>query len=229
MEEIPRHVAIIADGNRRWATEKGLPSFEGHRRGAENVKVLSRAAKKMGITVLTFWVFSTENWKRTVEEVGHLMKLFEVMIEGQIEEAIREKTRIIHLGRKDRIPHSLKNKIIEAEEKTKQFSEFYLAIALDYGGRDEIVRAVEQITKAQENITITEAMFDKALDTKDLPHPGPDLIIRTSGEYRMSGFMLWQSQYSEFMFCEKMFPDFNSDDLASSLREYKQRKRRFGK
>ena len=228
--DIPKHIAIIADGNRRWARERGLPTLEGHRKGAENVKLLSRKAKSMGVTVLTFWVFSTENWQRTVEETGYLMKLFEVMIEGQVEEAIKEETRIVHLGRKDRIPESLRKKIEFAEEKTKHFTEYYLAFALDYGGRDEILRAIGRMSKVEGlEKDMKEEDINRFLDTRDLPNPEPDLVIRTSGEQRMSGFMAWQAAYSEYLFSDAYFPDFDSNELEKAVQEYETRKRRFGK
>jgi undecaprenyl diphosphate synthase len=139
-KEIPSHVAVIADGNRRWARERGFPTIEGHRRGAENFIKLSRAARSMGIKVFTLWGFSTENWKRATDEVGYLMGLFEQMIDREMQSAVKEQTRIVQLGRKDRFTPSLREKIKEAEEKTKHNSTYHLVIALDYGGKDELVR-----------------------------------------------------------------------------------------
>ena len=145
--KIPVHIAILADGNRRWAKERGLPTLEGHRRGAEVVKQLSKKAKALGVKIITFWVFSTENWKRTVEETGYLMNLFDTFIDRERKEAIKEKTRIIHMGRKDRIPEGLRKKIVQAEEETKHFTDYYFVVALDYGGRDEVIRAIQKIHK----------------------------------------------------------------------------------
>lgn len=228
--QIPTHIAIIADGNRRWAKEHGLPTLEGHRRGAETVKALSKRAKALGVKIITFWVFSTENWKRTLEETGYLMNLFDTFIDREREEAIREKTRIIHMGRKDRIPEGLKKKIIQAEEETKHFTDYYFVVALDYGGRDEVLRAVQKMINDQSSITnITEAEMNKYLDTRDLPQAEPDLIIRTSGEERLSGFMTWQSAYSEYYFSPLMFPDFGPEALVKAIDKYGERKRRFGK
>ena len=228
--KIPVHVAIIADGNRRWAKEKGLPTLEGHRKGAENVKQLSKRAKALGVKIITFWVFSTENWTRTVKETGYLMKLFDTFIDRERKEAIKEKTRIIHMGRKDRIPEGLRKKIIQAEEETKHFTDYYFVVALDYGGRDEIMRAINQMSKVKgKNLTMEEEDMNKFLDTKDLPQQEPDLIIRTSGELRLSGFMTWQSAYSDYYFSPLMFPDFGPGALEKAIDEYGERKRRFGK
>jgi len=229
-KDIPIHVAVIADGNRRWAKEHNLPTFEGHRRGFENIKGLSKQAKKLGIKIITFWVFSTENWKRAKEEVGYLMNLAELMIDVQIKEAIREETRIIHIGRKDRLAERLKRKIEQAEHKTKQFTKYYFVIALDYGGQDEIMRAVQKIVDEKRNDTLmTIEEINAHLDTAILPQPEPDLIIRTSGEARLSGFMTWQSAYSEYYFSPLLFPDFGPEDLEKAIVEYGERKRRFGK
>ncbi len=226
-QSIPKHVAIICDGNRRWARERNLPTFEGHRRGFENTKKISKAAKKIGIKILTYWVFSTENWNRLPDEVAYLMKLFETNIDEQLKEALKEKIRIVHIGRKDRISEKLKEKIINAENKTKQFTEFTLVIALDYGGKDEIIRAVQKIT--HKGIEVTEENINLNLDTNLLSCPEPDLVIRTSGETRISGFMIWQSAYSEYIFVKKNFPDFNEKDLIFCIEEYNNRSRRYGK
>lgn len=217
------HVALIADGNRRWAREKNLPSFEGHRKGFENIKKLLKKGRDLGISVMTFWVFSTENWKRQQEEVGYLMRLAEEVIEVQLKEAIEEETRIVHIGRKDRLPEGLKAKIAKAEEETKKFTKYYFVIALDYGGHDEILRAVTKMKDAK-----TENL-DSYLDTSILPYPNPDLIIRTGGEERLSGFMTWQSAYSEYFFSPLKFPDFLPEELEKAVEEFKSRQRRFGK
>ncbi|MCX6732432.1 MAG: polyprenyl diphosphate synthase [Candidatus Roizmanbacteria bacterium] len=223
LKNIPNHIAIIADGNRRWAKERNLPSFEGHRKGFENIKALSSKAKKLGIQIVTFWVFSTENWKRAADEVGYLMNLAEKVIDVQVKEAIQEETRIVHIGRKDRLPEGLKKKIANAEERTKEFSKYFFVIALDYGGQDEIMRAVQKMKDVK-----TEKI-DDYLDTHVLPYPNPDLIIRTSGEIRLSGFMTWQSAYSEYFFSDLYFPDFGPEALEKSIIEYSDRQRRFGK
>ena len=216
---ILNHVAIIPDGNRRWAKEKGKNTYEGHKKGFEQLIKITKKARSLGIKVFTVWAFSTENWKRTKEEVDYLMKLYEVMLDRYLKDALKDKVRIIHLGRKDRINYTLQNKIANIEEKTKKFDKNYLCIALDYGGRDEIDRAV---SKGKND-------FIQHLDTKDLPFPDPDLIIRTGGEQRLSGFMLWQSQYSELVFEKKYLPDYSEEDFGNTIKEFSERQRRFGK
>lgn len=224
MNNPPRHIALIPDGNRRWAREKGLPTFEGHRRGFNRVKELATKVKELGIPVFTVWAFSTENWNRTKEEVDYLMGVYEEWIDENLEDAMKDQTRIIHIGRKDRIRESLKQKLSNAEEKTKTFTKQYFVVALDYGGKDEVLRAMEKRRGKMD-----EETFSKLLDTSELPYPNPDLIIRTSGEQRTSGFMTWQSAYSEYLFVEKYLPDFTAEDLEECIREYSNRQRRFGK
>lgn len=220
---IPKHVAIIPDGNRRWAKGKGLPTFEGHRRGFETMRNIGKRARELGIKILTVWAFSTENWNRSKEEIEYLMDIYESWVDLHLEDAMKDKVRIIHMGRKDRIRDSLRKKLDSAELKTKNFNKFYLCIALDYGGKDEILRAVKSIknkTDAKE--------LEKHLDSKELPYPNPDLVIRTSGEFRTSGFMPWQTAYSEYIILDKHFPDFTTKDLEECLTTYSKRKRRFG-
>jgi undecaprenyl diphosphate synthase len=158
------------------------------------------------------------------------MKLYDQMIDKQLKEALKNQTRIIHIGRKDRLSKALREKIINAEDKTSSFNKYYMVIALDYGGRDEIIRAVQKISNIQLAMTnLNEADLNAFFDTKDLPQPEPDLIIRTSGEKRWSGFMMWQSAYSEYMFIETYFPDFTPQDLEKCIEQFKRRNRRFGK
>jgi undecaprenyl diphosphate synthase len=222
---IPNHLAIVPDGNRRWAKEKGLPIFEGHRRGFGVMRSIGRKAREMGIKVLTVWAFSTENWNRSEKEIEYLMDIYESWVDMHLEEAMKDKIRIIHIGRKDKIRKSLREKLKNAELKTKDFNKFYLGLALDYGGKDEIIRAIKTI----KNVTkLNENNFGKYLDTKELPYPNPDLVIRTSGEFRTSGFMLWQTAYSEYFILDKYYPDFTTNDLVESLNQYSKRKRRFG-
>jgi undecaprenyl diphosphate synthase len=223
----PNHIAIIPDGNRRWATEKNLPTFEGHRRGAENTINLSRYIRKLGIPVLTFWAFSTENWTRTKDEIQSIFGLHYIL-SGYVKEAMKDNVRITHLGRKDRIPADLLNAITDAEEKTKDNSDYYLNIALDYGGQDEIIRAIQKLTH-EELSNLTPETFAANLDTAYLPYPNPDIIIRTGGEQRMSGFMPWQSPYAEFFFLDKYFPDLSEEDIDTVIEEFGNRQRRFGK
>lgn len=227
---IPRHVAIIPDGNRRWAKEKGLPTFEGHRKGFDQITKISKKARELGIKVLTFWGFSTENFGRTEEEKTYLWRLFSEAIKKYKDDALKEKIRIIHLGRKDRLPEKLIKEINDLINLTKDFNRYYLAIALDYGGRDEILRTIKKIKKKDFNIdNLDDKIFNRFLDTSFLPYPDPDLIIRTGGEQRLSGFMLWQSAYSELCFVNKFMPDFDEKDFLKCINEYSLRERRFGK
>ena len=229
MENIPKHIAIIPDGNRRWAKEKGLITLEGHKKGLQQAIEISRKSRSLGVKVLTFWAFSNENWKRKKEEISYLMDLYLKMIDINLDEALKEEIKIIHLGRKDRIGENLRKKIKEAEEKTKNFNKYFLAVALDYSGRDEIIRMIKKIKNANVDLNILkEDEFNQFLDTKDIPYPYPDLVIRTSGEIRTSGFMIWQTAYSEWIFYPKYFPDFDSSDLENCIEEYKKRQRRFG-
>jgi undecaprenyl diphosphate synthase len=226
-KKIPYHVAIIPDGNRRWAKANFLPIVEGHRKGFERAKELSRTARKMGIKILTIWAFSTENWNRNKEEIGNLMQIYEAWIDEYLQEAIGDEVKIVHIGRKDRIPKSLLSKINIAELKTKEFTENTLIFALDYGGRDEVLRAIQKMQLAKVDFSnITNEVFSTYLDTASIKDP--DLIIRTSGEERTSGFLLWQSEYAEYIFVNKYFPDFSSKDLEDCVNIYKERKRRFG-
>ena len=222
---IPNHVAIIPDGNRRWARARGLPTFEGHRRGFNVMKNIAKKAREIGIKILTIWAFSTENWSRSKEEIDYLMDIYESWVDEHLKEALKDQIRIIHLGRKDRIKKSLADKLTDVEQKTKDFNNFYLCIALDYGGKDEIVRA---ISKIKNNKNVSEKRFEKFLDTYDLPFPNPDLVIRTSGEYRTSGFMIWQASYAELIILDKHLPDFTAKDFEDCIKTYLKRNRRFG-
>jgi len=223
-------LVIIPDGNRRWARKRGLPTFEGHRRGFDVAVEIWRAARKLDIHTLTLWAFSTENWQRTKKEVSYLMKLYETMIDKFLKEAKKNKTKIIHLGRKDRIPLNLRRKIEKAEKETRNYQRYILNIALDYGGRDEILRAIKKMQNEKgKRQNLTQEDFSRFLDTAGQPYPEPDLIIRTSGEKRISGFLLWQSAYSEFYFEPSYFPDFTPEKLKKAIKEYSKRERRFGK
>ncbi|OGK23666.1 di-trans,poly-cis-decaprenylcistransferase [Candidatus Roizmanbacteria bacterium RIFCSPLOWO2_01_FULL_37_13] len=227
---IPKHVAIILDGNRRWARERRLPTLEGHRRGLNAVIEISKKARQMGIKILTVWVFSTENWDRSKAEVSYIMKLGERAVANYLKEALKEQVRIIHIGRKDRIPNNLRDKLREAEEKTKKFSKYFFVIALDFGGRDDIIRAIKKIRNPQSVIkNLDEISFSQFLDTKKLPQSDIDLVIRTGGEIRTSGFMIWQAAYAEYIFVKKYMPDFTPEDFEECIKEYSQRQRRFGR
>jgi len=226
-KNLPTHIAIIPDGNRRWARSKNLPTIEGHRRGADAMVKLLKHSKKLGIKCFTIWMFSTENWKRDKDEVNYLMDLAIKRIGSLGKDLIKEKIRFAHLGRKDRIPTKLVHTLSNLEHKTKSFKDFTLNIAIDYGGRDEITTMVKKIVKQKLKETeITEKLISQNLFTKLLPDP--DLVIRTSGEQRLSGFMPWQTVYSELYFANFHFPEFTPAKLDHILAIYANRERRFG-
>lgn len=221
---IPQHVAIIPDGNRRWAKERGLPAFEGHRRGAENFEHLINKSRDLGVKCFTGWAFSTENWKRTEEENNFLFNLSRDFTKKYKQKFLDEKTRFVHLGRKDRLPNDIVQTLTDMEEETKEYLGFTVAIAMDYGGHDELLRAITKINALK--FEITKENIEANLDTHKLPMP--DLIIRTGGEQRLSGFMLWQSEYAEFYFPKMYFPDFGPSELELAIKDYSNRERRFG-
>lgn len=223
--KIPNHLAIIPDGDRRWAKLHHLPTIKGHQKGFRVLLELARAARNWGIHTVTIWIFSTENWKRSKEEVKYLMKIEEEMLKKYLAEAKKDGVRIIHLGRKDRIPKSFAQALEKAEEETKDNNCHILNIAVDYGGRDEILRAIKKIENWKE---LTEDEFARYLDTGDQLYPYPDLLIRTSGEMRTSGLLPWQMVYTEFYFIKKHLPDCTVDDLKKAILEYNKRQRRFG-
>ncbi|MBT6401203.1 di-trans,poly-cis-decaprenylcistransferase [candidate division WWE3 bacterium] len=224
IKNIPQHVALIVDGNRRWAKRRSLPTLEGHRRGVDNVEKIFDLGRSMGIKYMTAWVFSTDNWNRDPAEVKYLFELFREHIKKYRKKFMKEEIRFIHLGRKDRVDEDIRELIEALEEDTKDFTNQTICLALDYGGRDDLIRATKKIVENGEEIT--EENIDKNLDTADVPNP--DLIIRTSGELRMSGFLSWQSSYSEFAFPETPFPAFKEELFVEAIRNYSERDRRFG-
>lgn len=221
---IPRHIAIIPDGNRRWAKEKGLPTLEGHRRGVENAEKLIYKARELGVEVISGWLFSTENWKRSADETGYLFGLAKEFAKKYHQKFIDAKIRFKHIGRKDRIPRDIAEILNEMEETTKENTSFTVMVAMDYGGHDELIRAIKKLNESGQEVT--EENIEANLDTAGFP--APDLIIRTSGEQRLSGFMSWQNAYSEFYFPQMYFPDFGPEQLEQALLEFSQRDRRFG-
>lgn len=223
------HVAIIPDGNRRWAREHGRSVLEGHKKGAETMLALFNKAKELHIQIGSFWCFSTENWNRARNEVEGLMGLFDLFLKKYSDKLIEHNVRFHHIGKKDSISNKLASHIANLEEKTRKFHTHHFVLGLDYGGRNEMIRAIHFIQKQRVTQLITENEFENFLDTKNLPFPNPDLIIRTGGEKRLSGFMSWQSAYSELMFVKKFFPDFSPKDLEKCVKDYYQRQRRFGK
>lgn len=227
--KIPDHVAIIPDGNRRWARSKGLHTLQGHKKGFDRAVELGRTARDMGIHTVTLWGFSTENWDRTVKEINYLMKLYEKVIDDYLKESHENKVRIIHLGRKDRLPKRLMKKIRYAEKETEGYKKYIMNIALDYGGHDDIIRAVKGMVKdGIKEEEITKSTFERYLDTNTQPYPYVDLMIRTSGEQRTSGLLLWQSEYNEFYWERGHFPDFAPERFKDAILDYSRRRRRFG-
>lgn len=225
---LPTHIGIILDGNRRWAKEKGFPTLIGHKKGVDNVREIVKHAQKIGIKYLTFYCFSTENWDRSEEEIGYLMNIFITFIKKNLAELMEENIVLKHLGDPKRLPAKLQKVLIDACEKTKNNSGMTVSIALNYGGRDEIKRAIKKII--QEKIkpeNITDKVINNHLDTASMPYP--DLLIRTSGEQRLSGFLLWQAAYAELYFSEIYWPDFHERDLDEAIAEFNRRQRRFGK
>lgn len=224
----PNHVAIIMDGNGRWAKSRGLPRAEGHRQGTENLRRILREAKAVGIRYLTIYAFSTENWNRPAGEVVSLMRLLEIFIDREINELVNEGVRIRHVGAEEGIPPYLLKKIRSAVERTQHNDKLFLNVAFNYGGRDEILRAVRSIVAAGVAADqIDETLINEHLFTHGLPDP--DLIIRTSGELRISNFLIWQGAYAEYYATDVFWPDFDERELHLAIQEYSRRKRRFGK
>ncbi len=231
MNAVPKHIAIIMDGNRRWAKEHGLNTKLGHKEGAENLKRLTRHANKLGIEYLTVYAFSTENWKRSEEEVGALMLLFKNYLNDLVSAVDTEDIRVKIFGHIESLPKALQESIYRAMEKTKSNKGTTLCIAFNYGGRDEITKAVreiaEDVCKNKIDINdINENLITSYLYTKE--EPDPDLLIRTSGEIRLSNFLPWQLVYSEFIFVDKFWPDFSEKDLEEAIDTYEKRNRKFG-
>jgi len=226
MLNIPHHLGVIIDGNRRWAKEKGLPVFQGHRKGLERVRELIGWCKNKGIKILTLFVFSTENWKRSKFEVGYLMKLLgQAFDKKNTNKFHREGIKIRAIGQRDRLPKSLQKKIKEIEEWTKNNKAMTVNFALSYGGRTEIIEAFKKIIKKKIPAEqITEDIIKENLWTSDV-----DLVIRTGKEQRTSNFLIWQAAYSELYFSKKYWPEFTEQDLDEALADYSNRQRRFGK
>jgi len=229
LKKIPFHLGIIIDGNRRWAEKRGLPFFEGHRKGLNKVGEMGKWCKKRGIKIVTLYTFSTENWNRSKREVSYLMKLFgEALNKKNIKELHQRGIKLQVIGQKEKLPESLQKRIKEGEELTKNNKEGILNLAISYGGRPEIIQAVKNIIKKKIPVDkITEDLINQNLWTAGLAYP--DLIIRTGGAQRLSNFLTWQSAYSEFYFTKKCWPAFTEKNLDESLMDYSQRQRRFGR
>lgn len=228
---VPRHVAVILDGNGRWAKSKGMPRNYGHAQGSKNVEKICEEAWRMGIKYLTVYAFSTENWSRPKDEVDALMKLLRNYMKTCLKTAAKNDMKVRVIGDKTRLDDDIRSRIAELEEATKNNGGLNFQIALNYGSRDEIVRAVQRIAAdvrvgKMEPEDITSEVISSYLDTHDIPDP--DLLIRTSGEERLSNFLLWQLAYSEFCFTDVLWPDFTKEDLVKAIEQYNARDRRYG-
>jgi len=229
-EKLPEHIGFIMDGNGRWAKRRGMPRSFGHREGAKNFKKIVRYCKDIGIKNISFYAFSTENWTRPAEEVATIMELFRDYI-VDVREHLSENTRMVFLGSKDAFDADLQEKMIKLEEDTKHYTEMNLMMAVNYGGRDEIAHAARQIAqKALDGeisvADINEEAIGSHLYTRDFPDV--DLIIRPSGEQRLSNYMIWQAAYAEYYFTEVLWPDFSPKELDKALHDFASRGRRFG-
>jgi len=224
---IPEHVAIIMDGNGRWAEMRGLPRIEGHKRGAERAREVISAAMEVGVGTLTLYAFSLENWQRPDDEVSTLMKLLEFYLSKEFSELIRRGIVFRTIGEVWRLPPSVQALLKNAEEKSSRNKGMTLVLALSYSGRNEIIRAVRKIiSQGVKEEDVTEEYFASLLDTAGIP--APDLIVRSSGEKRISNFLLWQAAYAEFYFTETLWPDFTKEEFFLALHNYQMRERRFG-
>lgn len=222
--EIPKHLGIILDGNRRWAKERGLTPFEGHKKGLQRIKKIVAYCKSKGIKILTLFVFSTENWKRSKKEVNFLMSLAKKALTNDFEKFKKEGIRVRIIGQREKLPPFLQKSIAKIEKLTQNNKEMILNLALSYGGRTEIVEAIKNIIRKKiKPEEITEDTIRQNLWVSDV-----DLIIRTGKEQRISNFLIWQAAYSELYFCQKYWPDFTERDLDLALADYANRQRRFG-
>ncbi len=234
--KMPEHVAVILDGNRRWARQRGLPPWAGHEEGAKKVEEFLQWCLDLGVKTVTLYAFSTENFNRKPEEVREIMRIIREEAERLLddERIHKHRVRVKVLGRKDLLPEDVKKALEEAEERTKEYDQHFLNLAVAYGGRAEIVDAMKKIAelvkKGELKIDeIDEKTVERCLYTSHLPKPDPDMIIRTSGEERLSNFLLWQSAYSELIFLDVYWPDFRKIDFLRAIRTYQKRHRRFGR
>jgi len=224
---LPRHVAFILDGNGRWAEKRGLPRLEGHRAGVKNVRRILRYLNKLGVAFVTLYTFSTENWNRPIDEVNGIFDILEEMVGREARELHKNGVRIRHIGRLEGLPEGVQKSVKEAVKLTESNKGMTLGVALNYGGRAEILDVIRRITAEKVSPQdIDEKMFSKYLYTAGFPDV--DLIIRTSGEMRTSNFLIWQSAYSEYYFTPVLWPDFNEKELEKALLAYSRRQRRFG-
>ena len=227
-----KHIAIIMDGNRRWAKQNNLETSQGHKKGAEVLERIAKYCNKIGLKYLTVYAFSTENWKRTKDEVGAIMKLLELYLDRFLKTADLENIKLRILGDKEGVPENIRKKMLKMEEKTKDNTGLNFNIAFNYGGRAEIVRATKEISQLVLEGKVKIDEIDEDMISSNLYTYGqddPDLVIRTSGECRTSNFLPWQTTYSEFLFLEKYWPDFTTDDIDKAIEEYSNRHIRKGK
>ena len=226
-EKIPLHVAIIMDGNGRWAISRGLPRLAGHRAGTENLRRVIRASVEFGVKFLTIYAFSTENWGRPPEEVQGLMRILEDVIDKELNELHQEGVQLRHIGRLERLSPKIQSKVLKAIELTKNNDRLVLNVAFNYGGRDEIVNAIQHIIEdGVASDQVTDELVSRYMYTAGVPDP--DLIIRTSGELRVSNFLIWQAAYSEWYVTTTFWPDFNKEEYHRALTAFAQRDRRYG-
>ena len=224
---VPEHIAIIMDGNGRWAKKRGMPRTAGHKEGLTSAKKIVKAAAQLGIKYVTLYTFSTENWKRAQKEVGFLMNLIKSHLRAEFEFYKKNGIRIKQIGDLTGLPEDVQKEIINAEKDTEHFSGTTCILAINYGGRDEIVRAVKKIiNQNKKSEEITEELISSSLDTGDIP--AVDLLIRTGGEERLSNFLLWQNAYAEFVFTGTLWPDYNEEEFCKDIEEFQKRNRRFG-
>lgn len=228
LEKIPRHIAIIMDGNGRWAKKRGLSRLVGHRAGTENLRRVIRACVEFGVQYLTIYAFSTENWGRPTEEVEGLMHILEEVIDKELDDLNQEGVQLIHIGRLEQLRPVLREKVERSVEITKNNNRLILCIAWNYGGRDEIVCAIRHMMEdGIQPAAVTDELVSSYMFTADIPDP--DLIIRTSGEMRISNFLIWQAAYAEWYVTPTLWPDFDREELFKALTCFSQRERRFGK
>lgn len=228
LEKIPQHVAMIMDGNGRWALQRGLPRLAGHKAGTENLRRVIRSTVEFGVKYLTIYAFSTENWGRPAEEVNGLMLILQNVIDRELNELHSEGVQLRHIGRLERLDPAIQNKVLKAIELTKNNDRLILNVAFNYGGRDEIVRAIQKIIKDGVSAEdVTDELVNQYLYTAGVPDP--DLIIRTSGELRVSNFLIWQAAYSEWYITPTFWPDFDKDEYHRALESFANRDRRYGK
>ncbi len=230
-EKMPKHIAIIMDGNGRWAKKRGLPRKAGHKAGAETLEKIISAARELGLEHLTVYAFSTENWKRSQEEVDAIMNLLRQYLKNYFKKFIKDDVRMNVIGDINRLDADIQKQILEIEQLSKEKTGLFVHIALNYGGRDELRRAMTKMAQeAVEGRLLPEEMTEECiagyLDTAGTPDP--ELVIRTSGEERISNFLLWQAAYSEFYFCDTLWPDFTKTELEKAVFAYQNRERRFG-